>query len=132
MRNSLIALAVMACATVVEAASSLEDCLKLAKTTNDSELCVAADSAVTDNRLRQTFEYVVTHAEVAEAVKALRDAQLAWDKFRDLDCSAVSASYTGTYRGTAYQECLKSHAVERIKTLESWNPAHFESASNRE
>ncbi|KPZ17807.1 hypothetical protein ALO41_200254 [Pseudomonas amygdali pv. ulmi] len=111
MRNTLIALAVMACANVVQAASSLDDCLKLAKTTNDSELCVAADSAVTDARLRKTFEYVVTHEEVAEAVKSLRDAQLAWDKFRDLDCSAVSASYTGTYRCSGLQSKWSRPAI---------------------
>jgi len=119
-----------ACSSVTFAAEQVSECYRKAKTTNDSELCAAAESHALEAQLNNIFEYTVTNGQEPDAVNALREAQVTWNNFREQDCHAVSYSYgSGTYRGTAFQECMAVHATRRIEDLKSWNPSHWTGAS---
>lgn len=56
-----------------------------------------------------------THKNVP---KLLVEAQRAWIKFRDSECTMVAESYNGgTLQPAAYEECMKNEAGQRIKTF---------------
>lgn len=108
------------------AMAEVSDCYKKAKTTNDSELCAAAEAAELEARLKEVFDYTITSTDEPDAASSLSEAQATWSQFREQDCHAVSYSYgAGTYRGTAYQECMLDHATQRVNDLMKWNPLHW-------
>jgi uncharacterized protein YecT (DUF1311 family) len=48
-------------------------------------------------------------------------AQRAWVSFREAQCKAVEVWYTkGTLQGALYYDCMRSHAEERLKELNSF------------
>lgn len=107
-------------------ADQVNDCYKKAKTTNASELCAAAEADAIGVKLKNVLQFTLENTDAPEATRALSDAQVAWNAFREQDCHALSLSYgSGTYRGTAFQECMVDHAIQRIKDLKSWNPSHW-------
>jgi uncharacterized protein YecT (DUF1311 family) len=62
-----------------------------------------------------TTDYAGTKKELAEA-------QRAWIKFRDADCSAVYKNWEqGTIRGIKYLACMTAHTEQRTKELRQWS-----------
>lgn len=56
-----------------------------------------------------------------EARRQLVEAQRAWIRFRDNDCSAMlTVSMNGTIRGVVYLGCLQARTEQRTRELENW------------
>lgn len=80
-------------------------------------LCAAKDYERDDARLNKSYRELVAKLETARRDK-LRDLQLAWLKFRDLQCDFQSVQYEG---GSMYSlvrsSCLADLTKQRNKDL---------------
>ena len=125
MRPALLALVCVIATSTANAAFDVTDCLRKAKSTNDSELCAAAEADANQDELRKVVAQTVSDNDEATVIE-LTKAQALWEQFVDADCKAVYESYgQGTYRGSAAQEGRFDHTTQRIKELKAWNPAHW-------
>ncbi|MGG5276275.1 lysozyme inhibitor LprI family protein [Pseudomonas syringae pv. coryli] len=127
MKSVRLTLTICIFSSIAYANEDVDGCLKKAKTTNDSEMCVEADVKRLDAELLRVYERTVLMDNEKGAVDALRKAQDTWERYRDQDCEAVSLTYgSGTYATTAYHLCMKDHANQRISDLKAWHPAEWE------
>lgn len=93
-----------------------QDCGDL-QTQSEMNQCVAADYAKVDRELNKAYnDYPSRLAE--EQKRQLRDAQLAWIRFRDLSCAFESSGVKG---GSVYplilHSCLASMTRARLQQL---------------
>jgi len=109
------------------AAAFALDC-KTAVTTPEVGECAAIEQRSVEAKLNVVYQRVLksldqpdTEVEKFSQMRSsLIAAQREWIKFRDADCQAVYTYYqAGTIRGLMFTACMKSHAENRIKDLES-------------
>lgn len=81
--------------------------------------CAAKDYERDDARLNKTYKELVTKLEKDRREK-IKEVQVAWIKYRDLQCDFDSAGYEG---GTMYSlvrsSCLSRMTNERTKDLKA-------------
>ena len=104
------------------------DCSK-AITTPDINACASADQKKVETKLNTIYRRVIKSLDqpdtelekFSEMKSTLIEAQRAWVKFREADCTAVSTLHaSGTIRTAMYIGCMQSHAERRIKDLEDY------------
>jgi uncharacterized protein YecT (DUF1311 family) len=72
------------------------DCRE-AETTQETEICAAAQQRVTSKELREALERLAERLSPARRA-ALNEAQVAWEAFRATECRFIGLEYEG---GTA-------------------------------
>lgn len=128
MHPALLALVCVTATSTANVQFDVTDCLRKAKSTNDSELCIAAEADAKRDELRTVLAQTISDND-DQTIIELANAQALWEQFVDADCKAVYESYgRGTGRGSAAQECRFNHTSQRIKELKAWNPAHWNAA----
>ena len=108
--------------------SSTSECLKIARGTNESEICNARELEAKRKELSEVLQYVRSPEANTEpeALDFLSRAERHWHMFYDQDCKAEAASYgAGTYATTAQLLCLTERFDQRIQQLKAWNPGHW-------
>lgn len=78
----------------------------------------AARLSVADQALNAAYSRLVREAS-PHGRRRLRAAQLAWIRFRDLDCAARAGSRGGSFHPAAVSLCLEAVTDERTKVLQS-------------
>jgi len=79
--------------------------------------CAAKDYEREDARLNQNYKELVAKLD-AERKSQLKGVQLAWIKFRDLQCEYDSAQYQGgTIYSLVHSTCLLQMTKQRNKDL---------------
>lgn len=81
--------------------------------------CAAKDYEREDARLNQNYRELVAKLD-AERKSQLKEVQLAWIKFRDLQCEYDSAQYQGgTIYSLVHSSCLLQMTKQRNKDLKA-------------
>ncbi|CAG7857461.1 hypothetical protein MCAMS1_02295 [biofilm metagenome] len=106
------------------------DCGK-AITTPDINECASVEQEKVEVQLNAAYKKIIQkldHPEpdfaehYAVIKKDLVDAQRAWVKFREADCTAVYTLYRdGTIRNVMYIGCMQSRAEQRMKELKGFD-----------
>jgi uncharacterized protein YecT (DUF1311 family) len=87
-------------------------------TTIGMKECIAAEDKKQDVRLNKAYLAALKVLAPARK-KQLRDAQRAWVKFRDADCSFLYDPDGGTLAGITSADCFMQKAAQRAVELES-------------
>lgn len=102
---------------------------KKAMSTGEIEECLAAEQGKTEAKLNRAYALALDRAEKVSAEdgeapgsrKSLVVAQRAWVRFRDANCEALYTFHQkGSGSGVVYLSCMKKHAEDRIKDLETY------------
>ena len=124
-------LTALALAGACTAAAAL-DCAN-AITTLDMNACAAEDVKAADARLNAVYQRIMKGlsqpnepgANHAAMKATLLDAQRLWVRFREADCKAIyTRDEAGSIRNLSSLGCMKAHAEQRIKELESYDKKH--------
>lgn len=101
-----------------------------ATTTLDINLCLSQAYEASDKRLNQAYQALLRKltpgsaadsTEYALVRRQLVDAQLAWIRYRDLDCRAKYSLFAaGSIRHAVLLGCLLERSEERIGQLRGW------------
>lgn len=116
----------MSLALAGTASAAAPDC-KNAMTTVDMNACAALDAKAVEATLNTRYQAAMkSPAVLADPAvkKALLAAQRAWITFREADCKAVYAMWSGgTIRNVMFSSCMRKRAEQRIKELDEFaNP----------
>ena len=88
-----------------------------AMTQMEMNQCAAAALEREDQHLNRVYNQYRTGLQESER-QALKQAQLAWIKFRDLDCELAASVYDGgSMQPMVHADCLAARTRERIGHL---------------
>jgi uncharacterized protein YecT (DUF1311 family) len=87
-------------------------------TTFGMKACIAAEDKKQEGRLNKAYQAALK-VLVPTRQKQLRDAQRAWVKFRDADCSFLYDPDGGTLASITSADCFMQKAAQRAVELES-------------
>lgn len=130
MKNSLlhITLAIAACSPLgVQAQGSdlskqFSTCMdKAGGVTQDMVECIGAETQRQDLRLNKSYKALMA-ALSPERKKQLQEAQRAWIKFRDSNCSFYYDPDGGTMARINANDCVMTMTANRAKELENLTP----------
>lgn len=128
--NSLVSGSLFLVAFMVTFPAHALDC-KNATNTLDMNECAAVEQKAVESRLNGVYQRVMKELDkpgedlekYSEVRKKLLEAQRAWIRFRQADCDAMYAHYSGgSMRNLVYLDCMRSRAEKRIKELEEYRP----------
>ncbi len=120
-----ICLITLACASQLALAL---DCSKASNTLEINE-CASIEQKKVEAKLNAVYQRVmkfldkqIADGDLDKASKTtLIEAQRAWLKFREADCSAVYQYHiAGTIRNVMHIGCMQTHTERRIKDLEEY------------
>ena len=100
----------------LQAQAQTPDCGN-AQTQMEMNQCAAAALEREDQHLNRVYNQYRTSLQESER-QALKQAQLAWIKFRDLDCELAASVYDGgSMQPMVHADCLAARTRERIGHL---------------
>lgn len=119
----------LAMAPAAGLAGPADRCQQL-NTTLDINLCLSQAYEASDRRLNQAYQTLLrrlTPGSAADSTdyslvrRQLVDAQLAWIRYRDLDCRAKYTLFAaGSIRHAVLLGCLLERSEERTAQLRNW------------
>lgn len=81
--------------------------------------CIGAETKRQDARLNQAYKDVMAQLSAARK-KQLQEAQRAWIKYRDANCSFYADPDGGTIAAVNSNDCFMSATASRAKELEGF------------
>ncbi len=94
---------------------------KSAKTQVEMNVCAQKDAQAADQQLNQTYRRVRAKFKGMSQDNQLVNAQLAWIKFRDSECTFASDRYKGgSIAPLVYSRCVETLTIQRTKSLENY------------
>lgn len=79
--------------------------------------CIGAETAAQDQRLNQNYQDVMAHLALKRQ-QQLREAQRAWLKYRDLNCSFYDDPDGGTLARVVSNDCFMQATARRALELQ--------------
>ncbi len=80
--------------------------------------CAGDKFRIYDAELNRLYKIQMDYLETSEAKEALKNAQLAWIKFRDAACAYEAPYHRGSMWGMQLGLCKAHHTKARIKNME--------------
>lgn len=94
---------------------------KNSQTQAEINTCAKSSAEVVDKKLNQLYQELIAQIEDLQQEKLLRDAQLAWIKFRDASCEFERSCFEGgSIAPSVYFNCIERVTKQRTEELEGY------------
>lgn len=83
--------------------------------------CAGLSAEAADKQLNQVYQQLRSNLKGSQREKLLIDAELAWIRFRDINCAFEKSSYEGgSIAPSVYYGCIEQITKQRIQKLEGY------------
>ncbi len=99
---------------------TLQPCLDASQGITSNMLnCIGTETQLQDKRLNKAYKAVIAQLSSTRK-KQLQDAQRAWLKYRDLNCTFYADPDGGTMASVIASDCVMTNTASRAKELEGF------------
>lgn len=83
--------------------------------------CASLSAEAADQQLNQVYQQLRLNLKGSQREKLLTDAELAWIRFRDINCAFEKSSYEGgSIAPSVYYSCIEEMTKQRTQKLEGY------------
>lgn len=83
--------------------------------------CASLSAEAADKQLNQVYQQLRSNLKGSQREKLLIDAELAWIRFRDINCAFEKSSYEGgSIAPSVYYSCIEQMTKQRTQKLEGY------------